>query len=87
VRWVVGTWKQLTLIALQVSIYLSEQGHPTFGVIRTIVRDDSDSPGGDVYADSDGYINEDSSRNASAVRVCLSSLAPHKRSGLQPVQG
>ncbi|GAB4817823.1 hypothetical protein N2152v2_004869 [Parachlorella kessleri] len=46
----------------QVQLYIADKDHPAYGLVRAIVKDESDTTNALVYLDSDGRVNDNSNR-------------------------
>ena len=46
-------------------IYLADRDHPAYGVVRAIVRDDTDTANTLTFLDSDGAVNSNANRSSS----------------------
>jgi hypothetical protein len=50
------------IAALQIHVYLPENGHPANGLVRTVVKDSTDLDTS-AFMDSDGHYSDNTARN------------------------
>ncbi len=50
-----------------INLFLPEQSHPAYGLVRTVVKDDNDNST-TSFLDSDGYYNDNNNRTNSAAK-------------------
>ena len=54
------------LMLMQVRVYFPETGHPAYGILRSIVKDSTDTANTSSYLDSDGRVGASYNNNVEA---------------------